>query len=247
MGYVEQRRQVRVVAVGQQQAVARNEADEVLEGGLDGFEALEDVGMVELKVVDERHLGQVMHELAALVEEGGVVFVAFDDEPGAVGEPRALAEVIRDAADEVAGVEAVMLEDPRQERGRRRLAVRAGNDQRTLAANEEVLQQFGQRAVGQPVVQHVLGLGVAAGDGVADDHEVGLMREVVLRVTGDHLDLAVRQEGGHGRIDVLVRAGDLNSFFLHRRGGRSHGRAADTDEVDGLNARKHTGQKISKA
>ena len=203
--------------------------------------------MVELEVVDDGDLGQVMDELAALVEEGGVVFVALDDEPLAVGEPRALAEVVRDAADEVAGVQAVVLEDPGQQRGGGGLAVRAGDHQRALAADEELLQQFRQRAVGQLVVQHVLGFRVAARDGVADDHQVGLVRQVLLRVAGDDLDLALRQEGGHGRIDVLVRAGDLNPFFLHRGGGRSHGRAADANEMNGLNARKHTRQKIGKA
>ena len=38
MRHVEQRREVRVVAVAQQQAVARDEPDEMLEGGLDGVE-----------------------------------------------------------------------------------------------------------------------------------------------------------------------------------------------------------------
>ena len=171
------------------------------------------------RLLIDRDLRQVMDELAALVEKGGVVFVALDDEPFAVGEARALAEIIRNAADQVARVEAVVLENPRQQRGRRGLAVGAGDDQRTLAANEELLEQFRQRAVGQLVVQHVLGFRVAARDGVADDDEVGLVRQVLLGVAGDHLDLAVRQERGHGRIDVLVGAGDLDAFFLHRRGG----------------------------
>src|ERR1035438_1086736 len=247
MGYVEQWRQVRVVAIAQQQAVARDEADEILEGGLDGIEAIEDVSVVELKVVDDCHLRQVMHELAALVEEGGVIFITFDDEPFAVGEARALAEIVWDAADEVARVQAVVLEDPREERSGGRLAVRAGDDQRAFAADEEVLQQFWQRAVSQLVVQYILGFRVAAGDGVADDDEVGFAREVLLRITRDDLDLTVGQEGGHGRINVLVRAGDIKTFLLHRRGGRGHSCAANANEMDRLNARKHTGQKIGKA
>ena len=211
----------------------------MLEGGLDRLQVLEDVGVVELEVVDDGHLGQVMDELAALVEEGRVVFVALDDEPFAVGEARALAEVVRDAADQEARVQPVVLEDPGQQRSGGGLAVRAGDDQRALAANEEVLQQLRQRAIAQLVVQHVLRLRVAARNGVADDDQVGLVREVLLRVARDDLDLPVRQEGGHGRIDVLVRAGDLDALFLHRGGGRSHGRAADADEMNRLNARKH--------
>ena len=41
---------------------------------------VEDVGVVELEVVEHRRARAVVHELAALVEEGGVVFVRLDDE-----------------------------------------------------------------------------------------------------------------------------------------------------------------------
>src|SRR5205814_1822284 len=98
--------------------------DEMLKRGLDRIEAVENVGMIEFEVIDNRDLGQVMNELAALVKEGGVVFVAFDDEPIAVREPRALAEIVRDAANEIARVQAVMLEDPGQQRRGGGLAVR---------------------------------------------------------------------------------------------------------------------------
>ena len=84
--------------------------------------------MVEFEVVDDGDFRQVMDELAALVEKGRVVFVALDDEPFAVGEPRALAEIVRDAADEIARIQAVVLENPRQQRSRGGLAVRAGDD-----------------------------------------------------------------------------------------------------------------------
>jgi hypothetical protein len=60
----------------------------------------------------------------------------------------------------------------------------------------------------------------------------GLVREVPLRVTVHHLDLASGEERGHGRINILVRAGDGKAFFLHGRGGGRHGRAADADKVN---------------
>src|SRR5947199_8194923 len=77
MRHVEQRRKVQVVAIGQQQAVARNQPDEVLERRLDGGQVLENVGVVELQVVDDRDLRQVMNKLAPLVEKRGSVFVPF--------------------------------------------------------------------------------------------------------------------------------------------------------------------------
>ena len=46
----------------------------------DGGEVVEDVGMVELKVVQNRSARTVMHKLAAFVEEGSVIFVSLNDE-----------------------------------------------------------------------------------------------------------------------------------------------------------------------
>src|SRR5439155_12385037 len=118
MSYAKQRREVAIVPISQRQAIARNQADEMLEGGFDGFQVFEDVGVIEFEVADDRNFRAVMDELAAFVEEGGVIFVAFDDEPFAVSEPGALAEIVRNAADEVARVKAVVFENPRQQRGR---------------------------------------------------------------------------------------------------------------------------------
>ena len=70
-----------------------------------------------------------MRELRPLVEKRRVVFVSFDDKPFAVGEARALAQIVRDAADEIARIQAVVLENPGQQRCRRRFSVRARHDQ----------------------------------------------------------------------------------------------------------------------
>src|SRR5882672_4846406 len=96
---IEKRGEVPIVAIAKKEAVARNEPDEMFEGGFDGFEVGEDVGVVELEIVDEGDLGEVMDEFAAFVEESGVVFVALNDEPFTVRKASALAEVVGDAAD----------------------------------------------------------------------------------------------------------------------------------------------------
>ena len=70
--------------------------------------------MIEFDVIDNCDLGEVMNEFAPFVEKGGIVFVPLDDEPFAIGKARALAEIIRNAANEIAGGQAVVLEDPRQ-------------------------------------------------------------------------------------------------------------------------------------
>ena len=93
MGHVQERCEVRVVAVREQLAVARDQVDEALERGLDRTHVLENVRVIKFQVVDDRDFRPVMNELASLVEERGVVLVALDDEPFAVGEPRAFAEL----------------------------------------------------------------------------------------------------------------------------------------------------------
>src|SRR3954471_11833462 len=99
--------------------------------------------MVEFEVVDDRDLRQVMDELAALIEEGCVVFVAFDNEPFTVRETRALAEVVWNAADKIARVEAVVFEDPGEERSSGGLTVGAADHERAFAANKKFLEQLG--------------------------------------------------------------------------------------------------------
>ena len=56
----------------------------------DRLQVLKNIRVIEFEVVDDRNLRQVMNKLAALVKKRGVVFIALDDEPLAVREPRAL-------------------------------------------------------------------------------------------------------------------------------------------------------------
>ena len=87
------------------------------------------------------------------------------------------------------------------------------------------------------MVERELRLRVAARDGIADDDEVGFVRKVSLGVTVHHLDFPFRQKRGHGRINVLIRPGDLKAFFPQGGRGGGHGRAADADKMDGFDFR----------
>ena len=80
-----------VAGVDDQPAARRHGAHQVMELALDRREVVEDVGVVELEVVEDRGARPVVDELAALVEEGGVVLVGLDHErrrPGRRGAPR---------------------------------------------------------------------------------------------------------------------------------------------------------------
>ena len=60
----------------------------------------------------------------------------------------------------------------------------------------------------------------------------GLCARLRSRVAVHHLDLPLGEERGHGRIHVLVRAGDGEPVLLQRRGRRRHRRPADADKVN---------------
>ncbi len=132
-----------------------------------------------------------------------------------------------------------MFENPGQQRSGRGLAVRAGDNDGALAANKVFLEQLGQRAEAQLPFEHDFGLGVAARDGVADNDKVGLVIEIGLGVAVHHRDLFRGEKGGHGRINVLIRASDGKAPVLHRAGDTGHGCATDADEMDTLHFGKH--------
>jgi hypothetical protein len=73
------RERVGVVGVDQHHAVARDDPHQVRERFLDRRQVVENIGVVELEIVDDDQLGQVMEELAPLVEKGRVVLVALEN------------------------------------------------------------------------------------------------------------------------------------------------------------------------
>src|SRR5688572_26290157 len=97
----------------------------MMELPLDRREVRIDIRMIELEVVEYRGAGPVVHELRPLVEECRVVFVGFDHEERLSSQACARVEVARYAADEKARLEPRVLENPRRERARGRLAVSA--------------------------------------------------------------------------------------------------------------------------
>src|SRR5580765_5364787 len=106
---VEQWRQITVVSVCQKQSVARNQPNEMFKGGLDRIEIFENIRMVEFKVIDDGDFGQVMNELAALIKESCVIFVALNNKPFAIRKSCALAEIVGNPANEITWIQSVML------------------------------------------------------------------------------------------------------------------------------------------
>jgi hypothetical protein len=236
-GAVAEAADVLVVAVRDDDVARLDLLHCLAEGGDDRVEVGVDVGVVELDVVHEERVRVVVEELRALVEERRVVLVAFDHEIGAGSELEVLIEVQRDAADDHARIAAGRLEEPRHQRGRRRLAVRAGDDDRVLPADEEVVDRLGHGGVRQVELQGRGRLGVRARRDVADDHEVGPKRlQVLLRIALQHGDAEALQVIGHRRIDVLVGAADFVAALLEHAGQRGHRRPGDSDQIDAVDS-----------
>ena len=150
---VQDARQAFLQSVDHHASGGRHRAHQVMELPLDRREVVEDVGVVELQVVQHRRARPVVDELAALVEEGGVVLVGLDHErrrPSPrrtrIPQPGRNAEIRRDPADQETGLEPCAIEDPGQHRAGGGLAVGAGHRQHVPALQ----QLFGEplRAAG---------------------------------------------------------------------------------------------------
>ena len=220
---------------GHDPAAGGHDAHHVVELALHVGEVAEDVGVVELQVVQHERARAVVQELRALVEEGGVVLVGLDDEQPPRAAPADAGdgvEVARHAADEEARVESGGVQDHRDHRGGGGLAVGAGHRDDVPAGEHVRRQPGGAGRVRQPRLEDVLHARVAAGHRVADHHRVG--RGVELRgvVPGDRIDAGPGQHPAHRRVDVLVRAGDPVPELARDQGQTGHERAADAEEVD---------------
>ena len=230
--------------VGDDEAAARNEIDEALEGGFDGFEVGVDVGVVELDVGEDERVGKVVEKLGALVEEGGVVLVAFEDEVARGTELKARAEIFRDAADEERRLKRGIcargdLVDPGQHAGGGGFAVGSGDDERFAAFEKFLAQQRGHGGEGNALVEDAFDFRIAAGERIADDDEIGSGIEIRFGVGLEDGNAERAKQIAHGRIGGLVGAGDAMALELKQAGERGHGRAADADEVDVARRRRH--------
>src|SRR6185503_16732439 len=100
---------IRAVPTGNQPAVLRNEIHETTKSQLHCIQIAIDIGVVEFDVIDDRELGQVVHELRTFVEVSSVVLVRFDDEVITVSHTEAAAEILCDASDQKTRIQAALV------------------------------------------------------------------------------------------------------------------------------------------
>ena len=203
----------------------------MMELTLDCAQVFEDIRVVEFEVVQNRGAGPVMHELGALVEKGAVVFICLDHEERRIAEPGRDAEVLRYAADQETGSHAGVFENPCQQTRCGGLAVGSGNGHDPTVLQHMTGQPLGAGHIGNALVQHVFHCGVATGQGVADDHQIGGRVQMGRVVAFHQLDTLGLQLGAHGWVDVGIGAADLMPEIPRQQCQRAHERTADTENV----------------
>src|SRR5580700_4552843 len=115
----------------------------------------------------------VVEKLRPAIEKCRLVLVALDNELFATAEPVAAVIEIRDyATDEKIGPAPGNTENPGEHGGGRRLAVSAGYNDRSVAADEIVFEKLRHRTVRNFLVEDDFQLRVAARDHIADNDQI---------------------------------------------------------------------------
>ena len=206
---------------------------------LDGCQVVKDVSVVEFEVVQDSGARAVVHKLAALVKEGGVVFVGFNDEIGAATQPGRDTKVQRYATDQKAWLQARLLQHPGQHRGGGGFAVGARHGQHVLALQDVLRQPLRAAGVRRTRFQnglHQRKFGAAVGQSSAADHvadhvHVGFHGHLVGAKAFDQLDAQSAQLVAHGWVNARVAAGDLMTGFAGQRGQAAHEGATNAQNM----------------
>ena len=224
----------------------------MVELALNRRQVVKDVGVVKLQVVQHRRAGAVVHKLAALVEEGGVVFIGLNHKQWALRlraragngalvctEPGRDAKVQRHAADQKAWLQPGALQNPGQHRRGGRLAVRARHRQHMAALQHMLGQPLGAAGVGQARIQngfHQRKLRAAIGqprtaDHVAHHKHIRLQRELVGAKAFDQLNAQGAQLVAHGRVHTGIAARDLVPRLAGQGRQATHEGSANSEYV----------------
>ena len=188
--------------------------NQVMELGLDSGQVGEDIRVIEFQIIENDGARAVMNKLAALVEEGGVVFVRFHHKKRCLTEAGRHPKIAGHTTNQVAGVEPGVLQNPRQHGAGGGLAVGAGHRQHPTTGQNHILQQLGAGGIGQAPIQHGFHGWIASAQGIADHHQIRRRFQLRRIITLGQFDARRFQLVTHGRIDVLVTTGNTMALGL---------------------------------
>ena len=103
-----------------------------------------------------------------------------------------------------------------------------------FAGEKYFFENFRHGAVRNFALEDFLEFGISARDDIADDNKIGGRCEMRSIERGKICNAKTVEECGCWRINSRVGAGDAKTFFAQHSGERSHGGAADSDDVNVL-------------
>ena len=190
--------------------------------------------MVEFQIVENGGARTVMDELGSLVKKRRIVFVGFDHKKFRARASCRHTEIQRNTADDKRWIESGALEDPRQHRRGRRLAVRSGDGEHPEIAQHVFVEPLWARDIRTAGVQNGLHQRIAARDDITDDKDVGIARDP-LQLLGpesfgksDSQRLQLRR---HRRVDVRVAPRYAMAGCLRDGCDSAHECAADAKDM----------------
>ncbi len=140
----------------------------------DGGQVRINIGVVEFQRGQNQFVGVVVQKLRPVIEERGLILVAFDDEFFAAAQAvAAFAEIRRHAANQKIRAPSGDVKNPREHGRGRGLAVRSGHHDRGVPRNEILFEQLRHRAVRNFFVENIFDLRISARDGIPDHHKSG--------------------------------------------------------------------------
>ena len=221
------------VAVDHDGARVTDKVHELAEGLLDVLQGAVVVEVVSLDVGNH-------HDVGVEIEEGAVGLVGLADEIASPAVAAVGAVLLDDAADEEGGVHAQVVEHAGDHRGRRGLAVRAGNGDRDRIKGE-VREHLRSGPDGDAQLSRSDDLGVGLGDGRGGHDDVGgNIVDGGRLVAQVNLDAGLLEVAGVARL-LEVGAAHLAASLVKDKGDAAHAGAADTDEVGALDVRRNHG------
>src|ERR1700756_5235708 len=128
--------------------------------------------MIELQRSNDQIVRVIVKKFRSAIPERRLVLVAFQNELRSAPEPITLSEIFRNAANQEIWTPSRAVKNPRQHRRRRRLPVRAADDNRMPPRQKYFLQNFWQRAIRNLPVQHFFQLRIPARNDVSDDRQI---------------------------------------------------------------------------
>ena len=225
----DQRLHLRMVDAHHGEAVEGHVLDELAEGVADPVEAAVVVEMLGVDVGDQRHVDRQP-------DEGAVGLVGLDHHPVGRAHPRIGAVGVDDAAIDHGRVEAAGIEQRRDHRGGRRLAVRAGDGDRLLEPHQ-LAEHLGAAHHRQEPLAGELQLGIVALDRRGDDDDLGVAE--IGRVVADrhrHAEPAQALDVGVlGDVGALHPVAEIDQHL----GDAAHADAADADEMHRSDVSRH--------